>query len=128
VGVRLAPHGSTGAAALVPPGHRAVAVPVGPTGAPPLTEGDLVDVLAVSPLGPPPTEPSPPAEGDGESAPVAEGDADGPRDEPAFALVEHALVVAAGERSVSVAVPQADAPAVAFAVSQGAVVLALTGA
>ena len=224
VEARLAPHGLTGTAALVPPGHRAVAVPVGPTGAPPLTVGDLVDVLAVAPAaglaptaaewpaddppadgrpgdrattdstegtppddgppddptpdgpvaddsapddpvpddptpdGPAPDDPTPdgpapddsapddpppggrvpddPAEGgtapddaaDGRAAPDGSargGVGPGP---PAFALVERALVVAADDASASVAVPAADAPAVAFAASQGGVVLTLTGA
>jgi hypothetical protein len=199
VEARLAPHGLTGTAALVPPGHRAVAVPVGPTGAPPLTVGDLVDVLAVAPaagLAPtaaewpadepptdgPPGDPTPTdsAEGtpldDGPPSDAAPDDAgsgdpapddptrDGPTSDdsapggpppddparggsgpddaagggsagsgigpgpPAFALVERGLVVAADDTSASVAVPAADAPAVAFAASQGGVVLTLTGA
>jgi hypothetical protein len=47
---------------------------------------------------------------------------------PAFALVERGLVVAADDTSASVAVPEPDAPDLAFAVSQGGVVLTLTGA
>ena len=41
---RLAPDGLSGTAALVAEGERAVAVPVGAGGAPPLAVGDLVDV------------------------------------------------------------------------------------
>ena len=42
---RVAPEGVQGAAALLPPGSRALAVPSGP-GTPPLLVGDTVDVLA----------------------------------------------------------------------------------
>lgn len=104
VAARLAPHGLTGAAALVPAGERAVAVPLGPSGAPPLAIGDLVDVLTVVPAGVDP---------DGE--------------DPAFPLVERAMVVDVTEQAISVAVPEADAPRVAWALSNGAVVLALAG-
>ncbi len=104
VPARLAPHGLSGAAALVPPGARALAVPLGPAGSPPLAAGDLVDVLAVLPPG-----------GAGSGT------------DPAFPLVEAAPVVDAGEQAVTVAVPERDAPRVAWALSHGAVVLALAG-
>jgi Flp pilus assembly protein CpaB len=110
VGDRLAPDGLQGAAALVPAGHRAVAVPIGPAGAPPVGPGDLVDVLAVVA----------PAPGAGD-VPSAEG-------APAFPLVDRAAVVAVEDDTVSVAVPRDDAAGVAFALTQGAVVLALAGA
>lgn len=45
VAARLAPLGLRGAAALVPSGHRGVAIALGPAGAPPLGVGDHVDVL-----------------------------------------------------------------------------------
>ena len=48
--------------------------------------------------------------------------------EPAFALVEQALVVDVADDAVTVAVPEDDAPRVAWALSNGAVVLALAGA
>jgi Flp pilus assembly protein CpaB len=105
IGERLAPHGLTGAAALVPDGSRALAVPLGTVGTPPLTAGDLVDLLAVVP-------------------PEAGGDGGG---DPAFPLVEGAQVVDVGDEVASVAVPTEDAPRVAYALSQGVVVLALTG-
>ncbi len=105
VAARIAPHGLTGAAALVPPGARAVAVPLGPSGAPPVTIGDLVDVLTVVPTG-----------------------LDGVDREPAFPLVEQATVVDVTDQAVTVAVPEDDAPRVAWALSNGAVVLALAGA
>ena len=105
---RLAPAGLTGVAALVPPGQRAVAIPVGPLAAPRLTIGDLVDVLAVVPV---PAEGRPP-----QSA-----------DPPSFPLVEAAVVVDVGEQSITVAVPEADAPRVAWVLTNGSVVLALGG-
>lgn len=110
---RLAPQGLAGVAALVPPGHRAVAVPVGPVGAPPLAVGDLVDVVTVVPAD----------GGTGEEAPD-----EGGADEPAIALADAAPVVDVGEQAVTVAVPERAARRVAWAVANGTVVLALTGA
>jgi Flp pilus assembly protein CpaB len=109
VAERLAPEGLTGVAALVPPGHRAVAIPIGPLAVPRLTIGDLVDVLAVVPV---PAEGRPP-----QSA-----------DPPSFPLVEAAVVVDVGEQSIAVAVPEDDAPRVAWVLTNGSVVLALGGA
>lgn len=105
VPTRLAPHGLSGAAALVPPGARALAVPLGPAGSPPVAAGDQVDVLAVLPPG-----------------------GAGAGTDPAFPLVERAAVVDVDERAVTVAVPERDAARVAWALSHGAVVLALAGA
>jgi Flp pilus assembly protein CpaB len=110
---RLAPDGLTGAAALVPAGERALAVPVGPAGVPPVAVGDLVDVVTVMP-----GDATAPAEG-------ASGDGSG---DPAFTLVERAAVVDVAEQAVTIAVPDRDAPRVAWAVANGAVVLALAGA
>jgi Flp pilus assembly protein CpaB len=112
VAERLAPQGLTGVAALVPAGHRAVAVPLGPVAAPPLAVGDLVDVLAVVAV----ASEEPP---DGSGAQRAA--------EPSFPLVESAVVVDVGEQSISVAVPEADAPRVAWVLTNGSVVLALSG-
>ena len=112
VRARLAPDGLTGTAALVPPGTRAVAVPLGPAGAPPVRVGDLVDVLVVTPTGP-----------DGAGA-----GREPPGREPAFPLVEQATVVDVADDAVTVAVPGDDAPRVAWALANGAVVLALAGA
>jgi Flp pilus assembly protein CpaB len=106
---RLAPQGLTGVAALVPAGHRAVAIPIGPLAAPPLTTGDLVDVLAVVPA-------------------LVEERPRPPADEPSFPLVEAAVVVDVSEQSIAVAVPEADAPRVAWVLTNGSVVLALAGA
>jgi Flp pilus assembly protein CpaB len=109
VAERLAPQGLTGVAALVPADHRAVAVPIGPLAAPPLAIGDLVDVLAVVPLA---AEQQPDQSGDG----------------PSFPLVEAAAVVDVGEQSITIAVPEPDAPRVAWVLTNGSVVLALAGA
>jgi Flp pilus assembly protein CpaB len=106
---RLAPQGLTGVAALVPAGHRAVAIPIGPLAAPPLTVGDLVDVLAVVPA-------------------LVEEQPRQREDQPSFALVEAAVVVDVGEQSITVAVPEAAAPRVAWVLTNGSVVLALAGA
>ncbi|HEY8525347.1 MAG TPA: SAF domain-containing protein [Acidimicrobiales bacterium] len=106
VPAHLAPDGLTGAAALVPAGSRAVAVPLAPVAAPPLAVGDLVDLVGVLPEG-----------GGFESG--------GP--EPAFPLAEGAPVVDVGDATASVAVPEADVPRVAYALAQGAVVVTLAG-
>jgi hypothetical protein len=131
VPVRLAPHGLTGAAALVPAGHRAVAVPLAPVAAPPLVVGDLVDLVAVVAGGGA-------GFGGGAFGGGASGsdgvDVDAGADmgagsgDPAFPLVEAAPVVAVGDDTVSVAVPSGDAPRVAYALTQGAVVITLAGA
>jgi Flp pilus assembly protein CpaB len=112
VAERLAPQGLTGVAALVPAGQRAVAVPIGPLAAPPLTIGDLVDVLAVVPV----------------AAEAAEAPRVQSEDEPSFPLVEAALVVDVSEQSIAIAVPDADAPRMAWVLTNGSVVLALAGA
>jgi Flp pilus assembly protein CpaB len=115
---RLAPDGLTGAAALVPPGSRAVAVPLASVPAPPLAVGDLVDLLAVIPPG---------GEADGGGGgPGGEGGGF-EASEPAFPLVETVPVVDVGDETASVAVPEADAPRVAYALAQGAVVVTLAG-
>jgi hypothetical protein len=88
-----------------------VAVPLTPVPAPPLAVGDLVDLLAVTS----------PASAGGEDADAGAG-------EPAFPLVETVPVVDVGDETASVAVPEADAPRVAYALAQGAVVVALAGA
>jgi Flp pilus assembly protein CpaB len=95
---RLAPDGRRGAGALLPSGFRALAVPSGPAGRPPLAVGYRVDVLVTL------------VEGD--SVVVAAG-----------ALVLHLDLDA---DTVTVAVPAGEAPALASAVTAGAVTLALT--
>ncbi|MBA3267919.1 MAG: Flp pilus assembly protein CpaB [Acidimicrobiia bacterium] len=97
----LAPWGLKGLAALLPPGTRAVSVPTG-AASPPLHRGDVVDVLATF---------DPQAAGDGD---------------PAFAVALRASVVDVGEDSATVAVTPAEATRVVYAVSHGAVSLAIT--
>jgi Flp pilus assembly protein CpaB len=98
---RLAPVGLSGVAALVPPGWRALAIPVGPTVVD-LSVGDQVDLIAGF-----------------DTASASGGRA------PAFTVAERAVVVAVDERRVTVAVDADDAPRVAFAIVAGTVVPAL---
>lgn len=149
VAERLGAEGLTGVAALLPPGHRAVAIPIGPLGAPPVAVGDAVDVVAIVPseadlhghgdlgdlgdLGDPSDGSDPGAAGGGETAPDGNGESGDPDEQvsealPAFPLVERAPVVDVNDETVTVAVPAADTPTVAYAAAQGSVVLALTGA
>lgn len=95
---KVAPDGLRGAAALLPDGARALAVPSGPGGRPPLLVGDAVDLLATLP--------------EGDTLVVAAG-----------ALVLH---VDDDTDTVTVAVPAAEAPTVASAIATGAITLALT--
>ena len=104
---RLAPDGLRGVAALVPPGHRALAVPAEPGGLS-LRPGDRVDVLATFDLAAGVTR-----GGEGEGAPT-------------FPVATAALVVDVTGEAVTVAVPPAQAPRVAFALARGTVTLALT--
>ena len=97
---QVAPWGLQGVAALLPPGARAVAVPTGGV-APKLRTLDVVDVLATL------------------DADVAAGE------EPTVEVAVGALVVDVGEESATVAVAPDEARRVAFALSAGAVTLAL---
>ena len=101
VAAQLAPDGRRGLAALLPAGSRAVAVPNGRPGLA-LVRGDVVDVLATF-------DPSAVAEGAAPTFPVAVG----------------ALVVDVGDESAAVAVTPDEAARVAFALTSGAVTLAL---
>ena len=92
---KLAPDGLRGVAALLRPGERAVAVPIGP-GTPPLSIGDQVDLLAT--------------ERDEASTVV---------------VAHRARIVGVDERAVTVAVRATDAPAVATALAATAITLAL---
>ena len=107
---RVAPDGLDGVAALLPEGHRAVAVPAAidgfGAGVPPLAVGDRVDVLATFDVY------------------VDEG---GSGAEPTGVVAAEALVVDVGDGAVTVAVPERDAPQVAFAAARGTVTLALVG-
>jgi hypothetical protein len=162
VAERLGAEGLTGVAALLPDGHRAVAIPTGPAGVPPVTIGDTVDVLTLAPF---PTDlPTPGDPGssdlDGHTEGIAPGDsgvdpvapppgagdpaldtedvtagAGGSEDAvgeaaaaatPVQVLVERALVVATDDQEVTIAVPETDAPEVAYAALQGTLVITLT--
>jgi len=91
-----------GEGGLVPPGSRAMAVPTGP-GALGVRPGDRVDVLATfDPL----------------VAPQGE--------DPTVVVARAATVVTVRNRAVTVAVTEAEAPRVAFALSQATIALALT--
>ena len=98
VSSRLAPDGLRGAAALLPPGHRALTIPGGPSGRPPASIGDHVDVLATFEDG---------------TVVVAAG-----------GLV---LALDDETDAVTVAVPADVAPAVASALASATVTLALSG-
>ena len=102
---KLAPEGVGGVAALVPRGHRALAVPVDGAGLA-VRAGDRVDVLA--------------------TFEVADSGGDPPAP-PTFPVATAALVVHAAEEAVTVAVTPDEAPRVAFALARGTVTLALTG-
>lgn len=128
---RLGAEGLTGAAALLPEGHRAVSVAIGPLGVPPVVVGDTVDVVAVVP-----TEAD--LHGHGDLGAVASDGDDSDDSEqghdddawstpPAFPLVERAPVVDVTDEAVTVAVPEADSAAVAYAALQGTLVLTLAG-
>lgn len=104
---RLAPVATSATAARLPAGSRALAVPATASTTPPLEAGDLVDVLATFDVA---------------------GTADGPEQTtaaPTVTVVEGASVVAADEDAVTVAVPAAEAPRLAFALARGSVLLAL---
>jgi len=98
---RLAPEGLHGVAALVPEGWRALAVPVAPTVLA-LAIGDHVDLIAGFDV----------------------GNASADRS-PTLVVARDAVVVAADEQRVTVAVPDEDAERVAFAIVAGTVVPAL---
>ena len=102
---RLAPSGVRGAAARVPAGSRALAVPMGPGGPLAVEVGDRVDLLATFPP-------------DATSG-----------DEPTFPVAESAVVVdvSTEDDTVTVAVPAEDAARVAYAITVGVVTLALAG-
>jgi Flp pilus assembly protein CpaB len=104
---RLAPDGLTGAAALLPPDTRALAVP-DISGGLALSPGDVVDVLAVI---------DPFAIGS-----TAEG---GPGEATAEIVAAAATVVAVTEDSTTVAVRSQEVGHVAAALAQGVVTLAL---
>jgi Flp pilus assembly protein CpaB len=98
---RLAGAGAHGVAALVPPGHRAIAVP-NDEPMPTVRVGDRVDVLATF-------------------------DVDGGESEPSVAVASGAEVLMVTARALTLAVVTDEAPRVAFALAKGAVTVALRG-
>jgi Flp pilus assembly protein CpaB len=141
---RLAPEGLVGVAALVPPGLRAVALPVGEDGLR-VAVGDAVDVLATFELDAPPPTPAaagPPAAAGSPGAdppaadPPASADptgADPPAGANSPAGTDPTVLVAAGAPvvevrpgAVTVAVPPAAAARLAFALARATLTLALT--
>jgi Flp pilus assembly protein CpaB len=112
---RISGGGGQGAAALVPPGHRAIAVPLLVAGLP-LRLGDHVDLIAT------------PGGGDPSAVPFADGSVDADLS-PASAdeVATDATVVAVADESVTVAVRSDDAPDVAMAITTGTIVVVLTG-
>ncbi len=103
---RLSPGAATGAAALVGPGRRALAVPV--EAAPPgLEVGDRVEAYA-------------PATTGGSLADLSRAQGSGAR-----RVARDALVIAVGDRSVTVSVSGGEAAGLAAAVLDGALTLAL---
>jgi Flp pilus assembly protein CpaB len=127
VEARLGRQGLTGVAALLPEGHRAVSIAIGPLGVPAVQVGDAVDVVAVLP-----TEADLHGHGDGGGLEQTdEADESHESDEaaapPAITLVERASVVDVNDQAVTVAVPEDDATRVAYAAVQGIAVLLLAG-
>jgi Flp pilus assembly protein CpaB len=110
---RVSGGGGRGAAALVPPGHRAIAVPLLVAGLP-LRLGDRVDLIATS------------GGGDPSAVPFTD-DALAPSSAAADEVATDAVVVAVADESVTVAVRSDDAPDVATAITTGTVVVALAG-
>lgn len=98
---RIGGAGSSVVAARLPAGSRGVAVPA--AGGLPLEVGDRVDVLVTF-------DPDLGAEG-----------------EPTFAVARSALVVHVGDDAVTVAVDEAEAAKVAYALAAGSVTLVLSG-
>ena len=110
---RVAPTGLRGVAALIPEGHRAIAVPSSSGGfgtdVPAFAVGDRVDVLATFDV-------------------IDVDDLEASRSEPTGIVARDALVVDVTETAVTVAVLEHDTTRVAFAVARGTVTLALIGA
>lgn len=102
VEAKLAPAGVDGAAALLEPGQRAVAVPRNET-TPPVEVGDRVDVIL--------------------TLDASAGTTGGP---PAFAIARAARVLHVSETAVTLAIPAADAAKVAFGAAQNALALAVS--
>ncbi|MDQ1438326.1 MAG: pilus assembly protein CpaB [Acidimicrobiaceae bacterium] len=108
---RLAPDGLRGVAALVPPGMRAVAVPVDDAGLH-VAVGDAVDVLATFDTS-----------SSSSSSPSVPAD---DTSDPTVVVAAAAPVLEVASGAVTIAVPADDAPRVAFALARATITLALT--
>jgi len=100
---RLASTGASALTARLPPGSRAMAIPVEPGTTPPVVVGDLVEVLVA--LGP-------------------DAAGGGP---PGFALATGVPVIDVTDAAITIAVGDDVAPRLAVAFGQGAVTLAVVG-
>ena len=122
---KLAPDGVRGVAALLPPGMRGLAVPVDPAGMA-LERGHHVDVLATFDVEAGDMEAGDVEMGDGSASGSGDAQPGAAASAPTFAVATAALVLDAGEESVTIAVSPHEAPRVAFAIARGTVTLALT--
>jgi Flp pilus assembly protein CpaB len=133
---KVAPSGLTGVSALLPPDSRGLAIPTAP-GTPPLQRGDHVDVLAsfdldrglaLSRAAPTDTASAGTASAGTASAGTATADiaSAGTGPAPTFPVARHALVLDVGHQAITVAVTPDEAPRLAYALTHGAVTLALT--
>ena len=104
---KVAPTGLTGIAALLTDDARALAIPT-TAGTPPLHPGDHVDLLASFDVDRQP------------------GDSAGKESPPTFPVAKHATVLDVGHQAVTVAVTADEAPRLAYALTHGAITLALT--
>ncbi|MBV9662974.1 MAG: hypothetical protein JOZ37_03330, partial [Actinobacteria bacterium] len=105
------PTGLTGITALLPDDARALAIPT-TAGTPPLQRGDHVDLLASFDLSDSP--------GRADITP-AKSDA-----APTFPVARHATVLDVASKAITVAVTADEAPRLAYALTHGAITLALT--
>lgn len=114
---KVAPTGLTGIAALLTDGARALAIPT-TAATPPLHPGDHVDLLASFDVTDSPGRaditPRGPADGSATATP------------PTFAVARHATVLDVAHQAVTVAVTADEAPRLAYALTHGAITLALT--
>ncbi|MBV8690399.1 MAG: Flp pilus assembly protein CpaB [Actinobacteria bacterium] len=113
---KVAPTGLTGITALLPDDARALAIPT-TAGTPPLQRGDHVDLLASFDLSdsPGPTTITPSA---AHSSPETAA--------PTFPVARHATVLDVASKAITVAVTADEAPRLAYALTHGAITLALT--
>ncbi len=115
---RLAPDGLTGTAAATPPDARAFSMPIDAR-TPPVVIGQHVELFA---------RPTATDSWSGASGSFPAGTVPPARPDVARTVAADAVVVQIDDRQLTVAVPETDAPAVAAALLDGALVVAVTGA